>query len=365
LARPSDVQVLEIQAAVLRNRGGPLRIESLELEGPRDDEVLVGIVATGICHTDIDFYDDWDGAAEPVVLGHEGVGVVERVGKRVKGVRRGDHVVLSFQSCGRCRPCRSGHPTDCKRFYEANFGFKRLDGSNALQRSGVHGHFFGQSSFATRSLATERNLVRVPKELPLEILAPLGCGMQTGAGTVMNSLKVSKGASIAVFGTGAVGLAAVMAARIVGASPIIGVDINPMRLELASELGATHTIDNRRDDVASRITAVTGSGVDYVLEITGDPKMHQLAIDVLNPNGAVAMIANPNTTESLRQGRKVVSIIQGGAVPQRFIPELIALYQAGKFPFDRLVKIYDFSEINRAIADAKRGDTIKPVLRIA
>ncbi len=212
---------------------------------------------------------------------------------------------------------------------------------------------------------TERNLVRIPKDLPLEILAPLGCGMQTGAGTVMNSLKVSKGASIAIFGTGAVGLAAVMAARIVGASPIIGVDINPMRLELALELGATHTIDNRRDDVASRITAVTGSGVDYVLEITGDPKMRQLAIDVLNPNGAVAMIANPNTTESLRQGRKVVSIIQGGAVPQRFIPELIALYQAGKFPFDRLVKIYDFSEINRAIADAKRGDTIKPVLRIS
>lgn len=194
----SDVQVHKIQAAVLRKKGGPLKIESLDLQGPRDDEVLVRIVATGICHTDIDFCDDWDGAADPVVLGHEGAGVVERVGK---GVKRGDHVVLSYQSCGRCRHCRRGHPTDCEHFYEANFGFKRLDGSNALQRSGVRGHFFGQSSFATHSLVTERNLVKVPKGLRLEVLAPLGCGLQTGAGTVMNSLKVSAGASIAIFGS--------------------------------------------------------------------------------------------------------------------------------------------------------------------
>jgi aryl-alcohol dehydrogenase len=131
-----------------------------------------------------------------------------------------DHVVLSYQSCGRCRQCRSGHPTSCERFREANFGFERLDGSNAMHRSGVRGHFFGQSSFATHALATKRNLVKVPKDLPLEMLAPLGCGMQTGAGTVMNSLAVSKGASIVIFGTGAVGLAAVMAARIVGAHPI-------------------------------------------------------------------------------------------------------------------------------------------------
>lgn len=258
----------KIQAAVLRRRGGPLKIETLEMEGPRDDEVLVRIVAAGICRTDIDLIDDWDKASQPVVLGHEGAGVVERVGKKVKSVKRGDHVVLSYESCGRCRPCRKGRPMDCSRFYEANFGFKRLDGSNALQKSGVRGHFFGQSSFASHSLATERNLVRVSKDLSLEVLAPLGCGMQTGAGAVMNSLAVPAGRAIAVFGTGAVGLAAVMAARIVGATPIIGVDINPMRLQLALELGATHIIDNRDDDIAARIAAITGSGVDYVLEIT-------------------------------------------------------------------------------------------------
>ena len=365
LTHHSDVRVRKIQAAVLRKRGGPLKIESLEMEDPRDDEVLVRIVATGICRTDIDFCDDWDEADTPVVLGHEGAGVVERVGKSVKRVKPGDHVVLSYQSCGHCRQCRGGHPTGCEHLYEANFGFKRLDGSNALQRSGVRGHFFGQSSFATHALATERNIVLVPKHLNLELLAPLGCGLQTGAGTVINSLKVSGGASIAIFGTGAVGIAAVMAARIVGTSAIVGVDIHQMRLELALELGATHVINNRHDDVASRIADITGSGVDYVVETTASPKMHQLAIEVLNPHGTVALLTGESGTDDLPEGRKTLGIIAGDAVPQRFIPKLIALYQAGQFPFDRLVKFYDFSEINQAIADAKAGDTIKPVLRMS
>ena len=182
--------------------------------------------------------------------------------KSVKRVKRGDHVILSYQSCGHCRQCRSGRPAGCERFYEANFGFKRLDGSNALHRSGVRGHFFGQSSFATHALATERNLVKVSKDLRLEVLAPLGCGLQTGAGAVMNSLAVPERASIAIFGTGAVGLAAVMAARVVGANSIIGVDIKPRRLELATELGATHVIDNRHDDVISCIADITGRGAD-------------------------------------------------------------------------------------------------------
>jgi aryl-alcohol dehydrogenase len=321
------VPVHKIRAAVLRRKGGPLEIETLELEGPRDDEVLVSIVASGICHTDISFCDDWDEAAEPVVLGHEGAGVVEVIGGRVKGVERGDHVVLSYQFCGRCGPCRSGRPMGCTHFYEANFGFKRLDGSNALYRSGVRGHFFGQSSFATHALATERNLVVVAKDLPLELLAPLGCGLQTGAGTVMNSLATPAGASIAIFGTGAVGLAAVLAARIAGAAPIIGVDINPAGLELALELGATHAIDNRREDVVSRISRITGGGVDYVLGITGSPKMHQIAIEVLNPRGTVALIATPRGKKSLPEGRKIVGIIEGDAVPQHFLPSSASFRQ--------------------------------------
>lgn len=353
----------KIHAAVLRKKGGPLKIESLELEDPRDDEILVRLVATGICHTDIDFCDDLSG--EPVVLGHEGAGVVELAGKGVKTVKRGDHVVLSYQSCGTCSHCKSERPASCENFYEANFGFQRLDGSNALERSGVRGHFFGQSSFSTHAIATRRNCVKVSKDLPLELMAPLGCGMQTGAGTVLNSLKVKKGEGIAIFGTGAVGLAAVMAARVAGADPIIGVDINPARLKLALELGATHIIDNRSVDVASRINDITGGGVDYVLEITGDPRMYRQAVSVLRPRGAVALIAAPGGGGLLQGGRRAVSIIQGDAIPQRFIPKLIRLWKAGKFPFDRLVKFYGFRKINKAIADARHGLTIKPVLRIS
>ncbi|PKN65205.1 MAG: alcohol dehydrogenase [Deltaproteobacteria bacterium HGW-Deltaproteobacteria-15] len=357
-------EFLQIRAAVLRKRGGPLKIESLQMEGPREDEVLVRVAASGICRTDIEFVDDWDESEAPVVLGHEGAGVVEAVGKKVKKIRAGDHVVLSCQSCGRCGPCRSGRPTACTRFWEANFGFARLDGSNALERSGVRGHFFGQSSFATHALATERNLVKVAADLPLEVLAPLGCGVQTGAGTVMNSLKVTAGSSIAIFGTGSVGLAAVMAARIVGADPVIAVDVKRKRLELALEFGATHNILNRRANIPSRIAKMTGGGVDYVLEITGSPEMYQVAVEILNPHGIVATFAGGSATGALPGGRKEISIIQGDAVPQRFIPELIKLYREGRFPFDRLVKFYDFAAINRAMADSRKGRTVKPVLRM-
>ena len=359
----ADVDTHTIRAAVLRKRGGPLKIETLELEGPRDDEVLVRIVAGGICHTDIAVADGEYGPADPVVLGHEGAGVVEQAGGKVKGFRRGDHVVLSYHSCGRCRECRRGRPAGCELLWEANFEALRLDGSNALHRSGVRGHFFHQSSFATRSLATARNLVKVRKDLPLHLLAPLGCGLQTGAGTVMNSLKVRKGQSVAIFGTGAVGLAAVMAARIAGARPIIGVDIRPPRLALASELGATHVIDGRREDVAAAIARITGAGVQFALEITGAPGMEEVAARALKPGGIVALVAGPDGG-SLPGGRRSVGIIQGDAVSQRFIPKMIALYRSGRFPFDRLVRFYPFRQINRAIADARRGRTVKPVLRM-
>ncbi|MGA2863974.1 MAG: NAD(P)-dependent alcohol dehydrogenase [Verrucomicrobiota bacterium] len=350
---------IPIRAAVLREPGAPLKIERLEMEGPRDDEMLVRIVASGVCRTDIDFCE---GATfGPVVLGHEGCGVVEQAGKRVNGFKPGDHVVLSYQSCGQCRPCRNGHPADCQRFYDANFGFARLDGTNALQ-GGVRGHFFGQSSFATHTLATVRNVVKVPPTLPLKLLAPLGCGLQTGAGTVMNSLGVRAGSSVAVFGTGSVGLAAVMAARIVKAKTIIAVDINSRRLRLARELGATHSINNRRGDLGRSIAAITGGGVDYVVESTADSDLERLAVEVLNSGGKAARLSGVSASGRLPGGREVLSVIQGDAVPQKFIPKLIKLFQNGRFPFDRLVKFYNFTEINRAIADSKRGRTVKPVL---
>ncbi len=351
-----------IRAAVLRRPGERLAIEELELEDPAENEVLVRIIASGICRTDIDFCEY--GTSFPVVLGHEGAGVIEQVGKAVTGLRAGDHVVLSYQSCGQCEACAKDHPADCRHFWEMNFGFARLDGSNAIATKGVHGNFFGQSSFATYTLATRRNLIHVNKELPLELLAPLGCGLQTGAGTVLNSLAVKAGESLATFGTGTVGLAAVMAGRLVGADPIIAVDIVPKRLKLARYLGATHCINSRKADVAESILGIAGSGVDHVVESTGNPTLVRLAGELLNPGGSSALLAGGENVDSLPTGRKVLNVIQGDAVPQRFIPYLIRLYQSGRFPFDRLITFYDFHDINRAISDVKRGKTIKPVLRI-
>ena len=364
MVRSENMTARNIRAAVLRKKGGPLKIETLSMEGPQDTEVLVRTVASGVCHTDISMAHHWETADGPLVLGHEGAGIVELIGKKVKAIRPGDHVVLSYQSCGTCRQCKNGRPTKCRRFYELNFGFQRLDGSNALEPSGVRGHFFGQSSFSSYILATERNIVKVSKKLPLKILAPLGCGIQTGAGTVMNTLHVQRGASVAIFGTGAVGLAAVMAARISGANPIIGVDITPSRLKLALELGATHVIDSRRTDVASSINSIITGGVDYVLEITGNPRMLQFAIEVIKKRGTAAFFTGDGVPDFVPKGRKAVAIIEGDSVPQLFIPKLIKLYQSGKFPFDRLVKFYDFKDINRAMKDSKNGKTIKPVLCI-
>lgn len=343
--------------------GGPLRIETLELEGPREDEVLVRLSGSGICHTDIGFVDG--GAREPVVLGHEGAGVVEEAGEKVKGIAPGDHVVLSYLSCGACGPCKKRRPFDCERLFEANFGFSRLDGSNGYWRSGVQGHFFGQSSFATMCLATTRNIVKVGKELPLELLAALGCGLQTGAGTVMNVFKLKKGQSMAIFGTGAVGLAAVMAGRVNGADPIIGVDIVPKRLKLALELGAAYAIDSRAGDTVSRIKAITGNGIDFVLDTTGDLEMSRVSREVLNTGGTTADVTGIASERTLPGGRKAVSIIQGNSVPQSFIPKLIRLYKEGLFPFDRLVEFYDFKEINKAIAASRSGRVVKPVLKMS
>lgn len=351
-----------IRAAVVRRPGGPLNIETLKLEGPREDEALIRIVASGVCHTDISFIEDWSGA--PAVLGHEGAGVVEEVGKNITGISRGDHVVLSYHSCGKCAPCKKGRPFDCELLWEANFDFSRLDGSNALAINGVQGHFFGQSSFSTHSLATSRNMVKVENDLPLELLAPLGCGIQTGAGTIMHSFKVGQGKSVAVFGTGAVGMSAVMSARFIGADPIIGIDIVPKRLKLAAELGATHVVNARREDILSRIKSITGRGVDFALDTTGDPLIGRVVIEALNQNGVAGDVTGAGGGGGLTEGQKFLSIIQGDSVPQTFIPELIKLYREGSFPFDRLIRYYDFAEINRAIADSKRGSTIKPVLMI-
>ena len=368
---------MRMRGAVLETTGGAFALQDLDIDEPRADEILVKIVASGICQTDAHARDQHLPVPLPAVLGHEGAGIVERVGSAVTSLAAGDHVVLSYQSCGHCRPCLSGHAPYCLRAFEANFGAARLDGTNGLHRAGasdgqMHGHFFGQSSFATYSLVTERNAVRIPHDVPLELMAPLGCGLQTGAGAILHSLQVAAGSSIAIFGTGAVGLASVMAARLAGATHIIAVDVHTQRLALATELGATHTINAREHDIASRLAELVRGGVDYILEITGRPEMLAMAVDGVTHMGVVGLIGGapagtkaPIDMLSLAFGRQVRGIVQGDAIPQVFIPRLVELQRSGKFPFERLVRFYEFEDINQAFADASKGDVIKPILRMA
>lgn len=364
-----------IRAAVVRQPGEPFAIEQIQLGDIRHDEVLVRIIACGVCHTDMVVRDQKMESPLPAIFGHEGAGVVEAVGRDVKSVVPGDHVVLSFMKCGECYLCESGHPAHCQYVGPINFGGGRLDGSSsATDADGhlVHDHFFGQSSFAEYSIASVQNVVKVPKDIPLELVAPLGCGLQTGAGAVLQALKVKPGSAFVAFGAGAVGLAAVMAAKIAGATQVIAVDVNAQRLELALELGATHVVNSTDGDPVGRIMEITGKGADFSLECSGRPAVLRQAIDCLGFFGTCGIVgAAPAGAEVafdilsvMIPAKRIMGIVQGDVIAHSFIPTLIEYYRQGRFPFDRLIKYYDFDQINEAIADSEAGRTIKPVLRI-
>jgi aryl-alcohol dehydrogenase len=356
-----------VRAAVVEEKGGPFTLRELELGPLRDDEVLVRVAASGICHTDLICRDQWLPVPLPAVLGHEGAGVVEGVGAAVTDLAPGDRVGMSYDCCGICPACARGLGAYCHAFFEHNFAATRPeDGSSCC--GDVHAHFFGQSSFATHSVARARNVVKLPHDLPFEIAAPFGCGIQTGAGAVLNAFAPPAGSSIAIFGAGAVGLAAVMAARLAGCTTIIAVDLRPNRLALAREVGATQVVDASAEDPVELI----GATVDYSLEATGSPVAVRQAIDVLAPCGTCGIVGAPALgTEAsfdvffvMSAGRTIRGIVEGEARPKEFLPQLYELWRRGDFPVDRMMQFYDFEEIDRAAHDAESGDVIKPVLRI-
>jgi len=371
-----NAQSLTVQVAVLREAGAPLQIESATLGAPSPTEVRVRVVATGVCHTDMVVRDQLFPTPLPIVLGHEGAGVVEAVGSAVTTVVPGDHVVMTYMSCGLCSPCETGHPAHCSHMHPLNFGGGRIDGSTSScscsDEHPIHDHFFGQSSFSTHAMANERNVVKVPKEAPLELLGPLGCGIQTGAGSVLNALRVEAGSSFVAFGAGAVGLAAIMAARVAGATTIIAVDVTPSRLELALELGATHIINSREEDAVQRVHAITGGGANYSLECSGRAEVLRQAIDSISILGTCGIVGATkmgtevsfNINDVMIPGKRIMGIVQGDVVAKAFIPKLVDLYLQGRFPFDKLCKFYPFDEINQAMADSENGVTIKPILRM-
>jgi aryl-alcohol dehydrogenase len=363
---------MKIKAAVVPEAKSPFVMDEIELEEPRANEVLVRIVSSGLCHTDLVARMGFLPMPLPAVLGHEGAGIVEKVGAEVRKVKPGDHVATSFISCGSCIMCKKGIPAWCAEFKRLNFGGRRADGSTTMKKDGktIFGSFFGQSTFANFSLVNERNVVKVPTDVPLEILSPMGCGIQTGAGGVINTLKPQPGSAIAIFGIGSVGLSAVMAAVVCGCTKIIGIDVVEERLKLAKEFGATHIIDSAKCNAVEEIQKLTGGGIEYTLECTGIPKVLRQAVDSLMLGGTCGLIGVAPVgveasldMQTLLDARTVRGVIEGDCNPDLFIPQLIDLYKQGKFPFDRLIKFYSLDQINEAAEDSEKGKTLKAVLK--
>jgi aryl-alcohol dehydrogenase len=361
-------------AAVVESPGAGFTLTEIELSDPRADEIRVRIVATGLCHTDLGVAHGALPFPLPGVLGHEGAGVVEEIGSAVTSVEPGDHVLLSFTSCGRCANCRDGHSAYCDTWLPSNLiGGARADGSSPLTRSGerLGGHFFGQSSFAQHAIVDERSAVKVVPDAPLELLAPLGCGVMTGAGAVWNTLNPGPGATVMVTGAGAVGLSAVMAARLTPAGRIIVVDRVPDRLKLAQDLGATDIVDTTDTDLNEAVTELTsGRGVDGVVETTGNVGVLRASTLALALRGTAVIVGAPAfgtevpvDVNHMIGGRRIVGLTLGDAETQTLIPTLVDHVTAGRLPVDRLISHYPLADIEQAAADMSAGSTIKPVLR--
>lgn len=366
----------KFSAAVIREKGGPFIIEDVGLKSMQDEEIRVRVIATGMCHTDLVARDHIYPIAQPIVLGHEGSGIVEATGKKVTKVSPGDRVVMTFDSCSSCRACGEDAPANCEEFWTYNFSGARPDHSHSIFSSSGHplnDRFFGQSSFAQFAIANPRNVVKVREDAPLDLLGPLGCGVVTGAGAAINALKVSPGSSFAAFGGGAVGLSAVLGARVNGASTIFAVDINNSRLKLAKELGATHVINSTETDAVEEIRKVTGKGVDSSLDSTGNSKALRSAVESLRPRGTCGIVgvSKPGTdivvdmNDVMLNCKRIMGISQGNAVPDIFVPKLVDLYLDGSFPFDKLVKFYELKDINQAVKDTISGETLKPIIRLS
>ena len=359
---------MKISAAVLRAADTSYAIEELDLPEPSPDQLLVRIVAAGFCHTDVvPRRSPSPPGMFPIVTGHEGAGVVEKVGSQVVGIAPGDHVLLSYDSCGACAQCRAGRPYFCDNFASLNIHGPAQQDSPAIDGAGgqVRTRWFGQSSFATYALATARNATVVDRDLPLDILCPLGCGIQTGAGTVENVLTLQAGQSLIVFGAGGVGMAAIMMARALGAGVIVAVDLVETRLNIARDCGATHTVLAGQDNLAAVLREAVPGGADFSFDTTGRNDVLCQAIDAIRQGGTCAQVGGAGDLvipAASLNGRTFTRVIEGSAVPQRFLPRLIDLWRNGQLPLERIIQVFTLEQINAAERASCDGSVIKPVI---
>lgn len=365
---------MEITAAVAHKPLADFTLETLTLDGPRAGEVLVKVAAVGLCHTDLAAREGVVPIPMPAVLGHEGAGTVVEVGEGVTKVAPGDKVALTFNSCGECANCERSEPAYCYQFLGLNYAGVRLtDGVSPISSSDgpVNGVFFGQSSFASHALANVHNVVKLSDDAPLDLVGPLGCGIQTGAGAVMNSLAAHEGSSLLVMGAGSVGLAGVLGGVVQGCETIIVLEPHESRRDLAEELGATHTLDPSAGELAEQVRAIVPEGVQYVFDTTGIPSVIEASFGAMAPHASLGLVGVPtdptaainlSLMQAMIVGVKLYGIIEGDAVPDEFIPRLARLYAEGRFPFDKMITKYPFSQINEAIEAQHKGDIVKVVL---
>ncbi len=332
----------------------------IQIPAPTGNQVLVRIHAVGVCHTDLTLAAQWPEQGLPVILGHEGAGVVEALGPDARGLAVGDRVSLTFDSCGTCEFCAAGTPGYCEQSITRNY--LGLPGIRSGETA-VTGGFFGQSSFAGLALATDRNTVPIG-DLPFALAAPLGCSVQTGVGTVTRALKVEPGQSVVVFGTGAVGLAAIMGAKLAGATTIVAVDPREDRRALALDLGATHAVE-AGPQAAQQVIEATGGGAHAAVDTTARADVLGQAVLALRPRGALAVVGLGAPSAELpvmlimARGLRVIGVIEGDSEPSTFLPELAAAAAAGRLPVDRLVTT--FADFDEAWAAAREGTAVKPV----
>ena len=360
--------------ASVTHQPGQLSLEEVELAAPKATEVLVRTIACGVCHTDAAALHSFIPVTLPIILGHEGVGIVEETGSEVTTLKKGDRVVLSFPSCGKCDYCHDDHPYACDNLNTLFFDGTYNDGTKRFSQNGTEiSSFFGQGSFADHVIVDARNAVKVDidSEDDLAKLCSLGCGVQTGAGAVLLRIKPKKGSSIAIFGCGGVGMSAIMAAAIAGCSTIIGIDIAPARLELAKALGATHTINSLETDPVEAIKSITGGGAHNSVESSGVPNVTLQALRCLRREGMAVLLSVTGPVEVsipleeliMNPSATLTGLCEGASNPQTFIPELVRYYKEGRLPIDKLTRFYAFQDITQAFEDSHKGLTIKSILR--
>jgi Zn-dependent alcohol dehydrogenase len=352
---------VKIRGVVLEQTGGPLTVSELDLAPPGDNEVLVGLRASGVCHSD---WNAVDGTAEtrcPAVLGHEGAGIVEAVGSGVTRVGVGDHVALSWAPwCGECGECLRDLPQLCSTVWPAMATGGLMDGTPRLSRGGEPVfHYSFLSTFAEACVVPERSCIPIPKDIPFDVAALVGCAVTTGVGAVWRTAGVRPGDRVAVIGCGGVGLSALMAAVAAGAHPVIAVDAGERKLDAARGFGATGGVvwQGSASETAEAIREASGGGVDYAFEATGRPEAMEASFLATRPRGAAVLIGIPRADAVLslpaatipRMERRVLGSIYGSSKPERDFPHTFELYRAGRLPLDRLVSH------RLPLEDAQRG----------